>query len=66
MKAILVPNPGPADTMQYGDAPDPTPKDGELLVRVRGTAINRADILQRLGLIPDLPRAALGQQQSSS
>jgi tumor protein p53-inducible protein 3 len=58
MKAILVPKPGPADVMQYGDAPDPTPKDGELLVRVRGTAINRADILQRLGLYPPPPGAS--------
>jgi tumor protein p53-inducible protein 3 len=55
MKAILVPKPGPADVMQYDDAPDPTPKDGELLVRVHGTAINRADILQRLGLYPPPP-----------
>lgn len=58
MKAILVPKPGPADVMQYGDAPDPTPKDGELLVRVHGTAINRADILQRLGLYPPPPGAS--------
>ena len=58
MKAILVPKPGPADVMQYGDAPDPTPKDGELLVRVHGTAVNRADILQRLGLYPPPPGAS--------
>ncbi len=58
MKAILVPKPGPADVLQYGDAPDPTPKDGELLVRVHGTAINRADILQRLGLYPPPPGAS--------
>ena len=58
MKAILVPKPGPAEVMQYGDAPDPKPKDGELLVRVHGTAINRADILQRLGLYPPPPGAS--------
>lgn len=58
MKAILVPKPGPADVMQYGDAPDPVPKDDELLVRVHGTAINRADILQRLGLYPPPPGAS--------
>ena len=58
MKAILVPKPGSADVMQYGDAPDPIPQNGELLVRVHGTAINRADILQRLGLYPPPPGAS--------
>jgi putative PIG3 family NAD(P)H quinone oxidoreductase len=58
MKAILVKKPGPADVLEYGDAPDPVPKDGELLVRVHGTAVNRADILQRLGLYPPPPGAS--------
>jgi tumor protein p53-inducible protein 3 len=58
MKAILVKKPGPADVLEYGDAPDPVPKDDELLVRVHGTAINRADILQRLGLYPPPPGAS--------
>lgn len=58
MKAILVRKPGPADVLEYGDAPDPVPGDGELLVRVHGTAVNRADILQRLGLYPPPPGAS--------
>jgi putative PIG3 family NAD(P)H quinone oxidoreductase len=58
MKAILVKKPGPAEVLGYGDAPDPVPRDGELLVRVRGTAVNRADILQRLGLYPPPPGAS--------
>lgn len=58
MKAILVKTPGSADVLAYGDAPDPTPKADELLVRVRATAINRADILQRLGLYPPPPGAS--------
>ena len=58
MKAILVKKPGPADVLEYGDAPDPTPGVDELLVRVRATAINRADILQRLGLYPPPPGAS--------
>ncbi|HEX7043406.1 MAG TPA: NAD(P)H-quinone oxidoreductase [Burkholderiales bacterium] len=57
MKAILVKQPGPAENMVYGDAPDPTPKADELLVRVRATAVNRADILQRLGMYPPPPGA---------
>ena len=58
MKAIVFKKPGPADVLEYGDAPDPVPKDGELLVRVHGTAVNRADILQRLGLYPPPPGAS--------
>jgi putative PIG3 family NAD(P)H quinone oxidoreductase len=49
MKAIVFDTPGEADVLRYGDAPDPEPSADELLVRVRATAINRADILQRRG-----------------
>src|SRR5690349_17530873 len=58
MKAILVKRPGDADVMEYGDAPDPTPKDDELLVQVRATAVNRADVLQRRGAYPPPPGAS--------
>lgn len=49
MKAIVFEQPGDADVLRYADAPDPQPGAGELLVRVRASAINRADILQRRG-----------------
>src|SRR5204863_1117569 len=49
MKAILVSQPGGPEVLQYGDTPDPSPAEGELLVRVHATALNRADILQRRG-----------------
>ena len=49
MKAILFDQPGPPDVLTLGDAPDPVPAEGELLVRVRATAANRADTLQRKG-----------------
>lgn len=58
MKAILVKQPGGAEVMQYGDAPDPVAKADELLVRVRATAVNRADILQRRGVYPPPPGAS--------
>jgi putative PIG3 family NAD(P)H quinone oxidoreductase len=47
MKAILYHEPG--DPLYLGDAPDPQPGEGELLVRVHATAVNRADLLQRRG-----------------
>ena len=49
MKAIVFDQPGDAGVLRYGDAPDPQAGPGELLVRVRATAVNRADILQRRG-----------------
>ena len=49
MKAIVFDQPGDADVLRYADAPDPQPGAGELLVRVRASAVNRADILQRRG-----------------
>jgi putative PIG3 family NAD(P)H quinone oxidoreductase len=49
MKAIMFDQPGEADVLRYDDAPDAQAGPGELLVRVRATAVNRADILQRRG-----------------
>lgn len=49
MKAILITQPGGPEVLTYGDAPDPQPSADELLVRVRATAVNRADTLQRKG-----------------
>ena len=51
MKAILVKQPGGADAMVYGDAPDPIAKDDELLVRVRATAVNRVGA-RLVGILP--------------
>ncbi|MFN8529957.1 MAG: NAD(P)H-quinone oxidoreductase [Anaerolineae bacterium] len=49
MKAILYDRPGAPEVLYYGDAPDPIPAEGELLIRVHATALNRADLLQRAG-----------------
>jgi putative PIG3 family NAD(P)H quinone oxidoreductase len=43
---------GGVDVLHIGDHPDPAPKDDELLVHVRATALNRADLLQRRGKYP--------------
>ncbi|MEN9934449.1 MAG: hypothetical protein RLZZ387_1028 [Chloroflexota bacterium] len=49
MKAILFDQPGGPEVLRYDDTPDVTAAPGELLVRVRATAANRADVLQRRG-----------------
>jgi putative PIG3 family NAD(P)H quinone oxidoreductase len=52
MKAILVKSYGEADQMYIGEAPTPSPKAQEILVKVHATALNRADTLQRRGAYP--------------
>jgi tumor protein p53-inducible protein 3 len=52
MKAILVPKPGGPEALVWGEAPDPVPGPDEVVVRVRATAVNRADLLQSRGKYP--------------
>ena len=58
MKAIVVQTPGDPEVMHLGEVPDPTAARGEVLVRTRATAVNRADTLQRRGLYPPPPGAS--------
>ncbi len=57
MKAILVKQPGGAEQLILGEYLMPEHHSDELLVRVKATALNRADILQREGKYPP-PRGA--------
>src|SRR5687768_7257899 len=52
MRAVTLPRFGGPDVLEIQDVPDPVPAAGEVLVHVRATALNRADILQRLGRYP--------------
>jgi tumor protein p53-inducible protein 3 len=58
VKAILVPSPGGPDSLVLGEAPDPVPGPDEVLVNVRATAVNRADLLQAAGKYPPPPGAS--------
>jgi tumor protein p53-inducible protein 3 len=49
MQAIVITKPGGPEVLQLQEVADATPQAGELLVRVRATALNRADTLQRRG-----------------
>lgn len=52
MRAVLVTAPGGPEQLVLGTFPKPEPGPGEVLVRVRATALNRADLLQREGKYP--------------
>jgi putative PIG3 family NAD(P)H quinone oxidoreductase len=55
MKAIRATAPGGPEVLQLTTIPDPTPTAEQILVRVRATALNRADTLQRAGNYPPPP-----------
>ncbi len=52
MKAVVLTGFGEADVLTLGEVSDPVPRTGELLVRIKATALNRADVLQRRGHYP--------------
>jgi NADPH2:quinone reductase len=52
MRAIVIREPGGPEVLALVDVPSPEPSRGEVRVRVRATAVNRADILQRMGMYP--------------
>jgi putative PIG3 family NAD(P)H quinone oxidoreductase len=55
MKAVLFEGKGGPEVIRFADTEEPVPARGEVLVRVRAAALNRADLLQRRGLYPPPP-----------
>ena len=55
MKAITFAAYGGPDVLRLEDVAEPTPTADELLVRVRASALNRADTMQRRGHYPPPP-----------
>ncbi|NUP50494.1 MAG: NAD(P)H-quinone oxidoreductase [Catenulispora sp.] len=49
MRAITIAEPGGPEQLVWAEVPDPTAGPGEVLIEVAATAVNRADILQRMG-----------------
>ena len=49
MKAVVITRFGGPEVLEIQDVPKPRPALEEILVHVRSTALNRADLLQRLG-----------------
>lgn len=58
MLAVIMKQFGGPEVLEIGEVETPNPGPGEVLVRVRATALNRADLLQRRGLYPPPPGAS--------
>lgn len=55
MRQIVTTANGDIDVLKVQEKPDPTPRDDEVVIRVRAAGLNFADILARQGLYPDGP-----------
>ncbi len=65
MRAIVIREPGGPEVLELREVPTPEPTRGEVRVRVRATAVNRADLLQRMGqypVPPGWPKDILGME----
>ncbi|MFH9981504.1 NAD(P)H-quinone oxidoreductase [Streptomyces sp. NPDC017179] len=58
MHAITIPEPGGPEALVWDEVPDPVPGEGEVLVEVAASAVNRADVLQRQGSYNPPPGAS--------
>src|SRR6478736_8568543 len=53
MRAVVLRSHGGPEVLTIEEIPDPVAGPGEIVVAVEHTALNRADILQRMGMYPD-------------
>lgn len=60
MKAVVIVPQNNGGTLELREIPKPEPRPGELLMRVKATALNRADIFQRQGTYPKRATAGGG------
>src|ERR1700704_5209830 len=56
MRQIVTSANGGVEVLKIEQQPDPQPKSGEVLIRVKAAGLNFADILARQGLYPDAPK----------
>jgi putative PIG3 family NAD(P)H quinone oxidoreductase len=58
VRAVVIARPGGPEVLEVRDVPDPEAAEGEVVIDVAATAINRADLLQRAGNYPPPPGAS--------
>ena len=52
MRAIVITKPGGPEVLELRDVAMPEPAPGQVRVRIRACAVNRADLMQRMGMYP--------------
>jgi putative PIG3 family NAD(P)H quinone oxidoreductase len=52
MRAIVLTEKGGPEVLRVADVPEPVPGPEEVVIAVAATALNRADVLQRMGFYP--------------
>ena len=57
MRAVVISEPGGPDVLKLADVPDPEAAPGEAVVEITRAGVNRADVMQRMGLYPPPPGA---------
>ncbi|HME89837.1 MAG TPA: NAD(P)H-quinone oxidoreductase, partial [Myxococcaceae bacterium] len=57
MKAVRIIGQGGPEVLKIDEVGDPRPGYSDVLIEVKATAVNRADLLQCLGLYPAPPGA---------
>jgi putative PIG3 family NAD(P)H quinone oxidoreductase len=57
MRAVVITEPGGPEVLQLTEVDDPVPGPDEVLIDVAAAGVNRADLLQRMGLYPPPPGA---------
>ena len=58
MRAVAIPTPGGPEALTLTTRPRPSPRAGEILVRVAAAGVNRPDVLQRQGFYAPPPGAS--------
>src|ERR1700722_19672610 len=56
MRQVVITRYGTPEVLQVREAPDLSPRDGEVRIAVHAAGVNFADIMARLGLYPDAPK----------
>jgi NADPH:quinone reductase-like Zn-dependent oxidoreductase len=55
MRSVWITRTGPPEVLEVREGADPVPGPGDVLIKVRATGVNFADVMARLGLYPDAP-----------
>jgi len=58
MRAVAIPIPGGPEALTPTKRPRPSPREGEILIRVAAAGVNRPDVLQRQGFYAPPPGAS--------